>query len=105
LEVVEENVRGIRQQLERFLDFSGPRGALMRNNGEWLMSFGAIEFMRDVGKHFTINYMIAKDSVRSRLDSGISYTEFSYMLLQAYDFLELYKREGVRLPRGARHPW
>jgi tyrosyl-tRNA synthetase len=105
LEVVEENVRGIRQQLERFLDFSGDRGALMRNNAEWLMSLGAIEFMRDVGKHFTVNYMTAKDSVKSRLDAGISYTEFSYMLLQAYDFLELYKREGVRLQIGGSDQW
>jgi tyrosyl-tRNA synthetase len=105
LEVVEENVRGIRQQLERFLDFSGPRGALMRNNAEWLMSLGAIEFMRDVGKHFTINYMIAKESVKSRLEGGISYTEFSYMLLQAYDYLELHKREGVRLQIGGSDQW
>ena len=105
LEVVEENVRGIRQQLERFLDFSGPHAALMRNNAEWLMTLGAIEFMRDVGKHFTVNYMIAKDSVKSRLESGISYTEFSYMLLQAYDFLELNKREGVRLQIGGSDQW
>jgi tyrosyl-tRNA synthetase len=105
LEVVEENVRGIRHQLERFLDFSGDRGALMRNNAEWLMTLGAIEFMRDVGKHFTVNYMTAKDSVKSRLDGGISYTEFSYMLLQAYDFLELYKREGVRLQIGGSDQW
>src|SRR6476620_10058180 len=105
LEVVEENVRGIRQQLERFLDFSGPRSALMRNNAEWLMNLGAIEFMRDVGKHFTVNYMTAKDSVKSRLDGGISYTEFSYMLLQAYDFLELHKREGVRLQIGGSDQW
>ena len=105
LEVVEENVRGIRQQLERFLDFSGDRGALLRNNAEWLMTLGAIEFMRDVGKHFTVNYMIAKDSVKSRLDSGISYTEFSYMLLQAYDFLELNRREGVRLQIGGSDQW
>jgi tyrosyl-tRNA synthetase len=105
LEVVEENVRGIRQQLERFLDFSGDRGALMRNNAEWLMSLGAIEFMRDVGKHFTVNYMTAKDSVKSRLDAGISYTEFSYMLLQAYDYLELYRREGVRLQIGGSDQW
>ncbi len=105
LEVVEENVRGIRHQLERFLDFTGPQGALMRNNAEWLMNVGAIEFMRDVGKHFTVNYMIAKDSVKSRLDSGISYTEFSYMLLQAYDFLELHKREGVRLQIGGSDQW
>jgi tyrosyl-tRNA synthetase len=105
LEVVEENVRGIRHQLERFLDFSGPRGALMRNNAEWLMNLGAIEFMRDVGKHFTVNYMTAKDSVKSRLESGISYTEFSYMLLQAYDFLELYRREGVRMQIGGSDQW
>ena len=105
LEVVEENVRGIRHQLERFLDFSGSHGALMRNNSEWLMNLGAIEFMRDVGKHFTVNYMTAKDSVKSRLESGISYTEFSYMLLQAYDFLELYKREGVRMQIGGSDQW
>src|SRR5688500_5237822 len=105
LEVVEENVRCIRHQLERFLDFSGERGALMRNNAEWLMSLGAIEFMRDVGKHFTVNYMTAKDSVKSRLEAGISYTEFSYMLLQAYDFLELHRREGVRLQIGGSDQW
>jgi len=105
LEVVEENVRGIRHQLERFLDFSGPQGALMRNNAEWLMNLGAVEFMRDVGKHFTVNYMTAKDSVKSRLESGISYTEFPYMLLQAYDFLELYKREGARMQIGGSDQW
>ena len=105
LEVVEENVRGIRHQLERFLDFSGSRGALMRNNADWLVRLGAIEFMRDVGKHFTVNYMTAKDSVKSRLDSGISYTEFSYMLLQAYDYLELYRREGTRLQIGGSDQW
>ena len=105
LEVVEENVRGIRHQLERFLDFSGTRSALMRNNAEWLMGLGAIEFMREVGKHFTVNYMTAKDSVRSRLDAGISYTEFSYMLLQAYDYLELHRREGARLQIGGSDQW
>jgi tyrosyl-tRNA synthetase len=105
LEVVEENVRGIRHQLERFLDFSGSRGALMRNNADWLVRLGAIEFMRDVGKHFTVNYMTAKDSVKSRLDAGISYTEFSYMLLQAYDYLELERREGVRLQIGGSDQW
>jgi tyrosyl-tRNA synthetase len=105
LEVVEENVRGIRHQLERFLDFSGPRSALMRNNADWLMTLGAIEFMRDVGKHFTVNYMTAKDSVKSRMEAGISYTEFSYMLLQAYDYLELHRREGVRLQIGGSDQW
>ncbi|HEX6058590.1 MAG TPA: tyrosine--tRNA ligase [Gemmatimonadaceae bacterium] len=104
-EAVEENARGIRAQLERFLDFSGPRGAQMRDNAEWLLALGAIDFMRDVGKHFTVNYMMAKDSVRSRLESGISYTEFSYMLLQAYDFLELYRREGATLQIGGSDQW
>ena len=105
LEVVEENARNIKHQLEKFLDFSGPRGALMRNNADWLLSLGAVEFMRDVGKHFTVNYMMAKDSVKSRLDVGISYTEFSYMLLQAYDFLELQRREGARLQIGGSDQW
>jgi tyrosyl-tRNA synthetase len=105
LEVVEENARCIKHQLERFLDFSGSRGALMRNNADWLTRLGAIEFMRDVGKHFTVNYMTAKDSVKSRLDAGISYTEFSYMLLQAYDFLELHQREGARLQIGGSDQW
>ena len=105
LEVVEENARNIRHQLERFLDFSGPQGALMRNNADWLLSLGAVEFMRDVGTHFTVNYMTAKDSVKSRLESGISYTEFSYMLLQAYDFLELHRREGARLQIGGSDQW
>src|SRR4029078_10093302 len=86
-------------------DFSGPRGALMRNNADWLLSLGAVDFMRDVGKHFTVNYMLAKDSVKSRMDAGISYTEFSYMLLQAYDFLELHRREGARLQIGGSDPW
>jgi tyrosyl-tRNA synthetase len=85
-ETVDENARRIRNQLEKFLDFSGNNAAEMRNNAEWLTQLGAIDFMRDVGKHFTINYMMAKDSVSARLEAGISYTEFSYMLLQAYDF-------------------
>jgi len=105
LEVVEENARAIKHQLERFLDFTGRCAAVMRNNADWLLSLGAIEFMRDVGKHFTVNYMTAKDSVRSRLESGISYTEFSYMLLQAYDYLELHRREGVRLQIGGSDQW
>jgi tyrosyl-tRNA synthetase len=104
-ETVAENARSIRAQLERFLDFTGPRAARMRDNAEWLLELGAIDFMRDVGKHFTVNYMMAKDSVRSRLESGISYTEFSYMLLQAYDFLELHRREGATLQIGGSDQW
>ncbi|MFN2397695.1 MAG: tyrosine--tRNA ligase [Gemmatimonadaceae bacterium] len=105
VETVEENGRAIGDQLSRFLDFTGPRAALMRDNAEWLRNLGAIEFMREVGKHFTINYMTAKESVKARLESGISYTEFSYMLLQAYDYLELHLREGATLQIGGSDQW
>lgn len=104
-ESVEENARGIRSQLERFLDFDGPRGALMRNNADWLVQLRAVDFMRDVGKHFTVNYMLQKESVKGRMEAGISYTEFSYMLLQAYDFLELHRRDGVMLQVGGSDQW
>jgi tyrosyl-tRNA synthetase len=99
------NTESIRRQLERFLDFSGPAAARMINNAEWLVDLRAVEFMRDVGKHFTVNYMLQKDSVQGRMDAGISYTEFSYMLLQAYDFLELRRRHGVRLQLGGSDQW
>jgi tyrosyl-tRNA synthetase len=105
LEVVEENSRALKTQLEKFLDFSGAHAAQMRNNADWLMRLSAIDFMRDVGKHFTLNYMLAKDSVQLRMESGISYTEFSYMLLQAYDFRELFLREGVTLQIGGSDQW
>ncbi|HCV23132.1 MAG TPA: tyrosine--tRNA ligase, partial [Candidatus Latescibacteria bacterium] len=81
-DIVEEWSTGIRTQIEPFLDFDGPSGARMMNNYDWLGGLGAIELMRDVGKHFPVPFMLAKDSVNSRLDSGISYTEFSYMILQ-----------------------
>ncbi|HST08428.1 MAG TPA: tyrosine--tRNA ligase [Gemmatimonadaceae bacterium] len=102
---IESNARAMAKQLERFLDFSGPRAARMRDNAAWLKPLRAVEFMRDVGKHFTVNYMLAKDSVQSRIEGGISFTEFSYMLLQAYDFLELYRREGVTLQMGGSDQW
>ena len=102
---VEANARAIGAQLERFVSFTGPNAALMADNAEWLTRLGAIEFMRDVGKHFTINYMLQKESVSARMDTGISYTEFSYMLLQAYDFLELNRRHGVRLQMGGSDQW
>ena len=104
-EMVEANAAQIHDQLERFLDFAGPAAARMRNNAEWLLPLSAIGFMRDVGKHFTVNYMMQKESVKTRLDEGISYTEFSYMLLQAYDFLELYRREGATLQVGGSDQW
>ncbi len=105
VEEIEKNSKAIEKQLERFLDFSGPKAARMRDNAAWLRPLKAVEFMRDVGKHFTVNYMLAKDSVQSRIEGGISFTEFSYMLLQAYDFLELNRREGVTLQIGGSDQW
>jgi len=105
VEEIDANVAGIRAQLGRFLDFSGAHGARLVDNAEWLRSLQAIDFMRDVGKHFTVNLMMQKDSVKSRLDGGISYTEFSYMLLQAYDFLELHRRYGVTAQVGGSDQW
>jgi tyrosyl-tRNA synthetase len=106
-DIVEENLAGITAQLARVLDFDGPRGALMRNNADWLCSLDLIGFLRDIGKHFTVNYMLQKDSVSSRIasESGISFTEFSYMLLQAYDFAELYRRDGVTFQVGGSDQW
>ena len=98
--VIEANAEAIRKQLERFLDFTGDGAASMRNNADWLVPLGAVALLRDVGKHFSINYMLAKESVKSRLEEGISFTEFAYMLLQAYDFLELSRRFGVTLQIG-----
>jgi tyrosyl-tRNA synthetase len=105
-DTVEKNSRAIQSQLEKFLEFGEPRGAIMRDNAEWLLEMGAVDFMREVGKHFTVNYMMQKDSVRSRMEEGgISYTEFSYMLLQAKDFLELYRRVGCTLQIGGSDQW
>ena len=96
-EQVDANVAGQRRILERLLDFDGPNAAKIVNNADWLEKLGFLEFLRDVGKHFSVNAMVQKESVRERLnnrDQGISYTEFSYMLLQAYDFLHLKTTEG-----------
>ena len=108
VERVEENVRGIRAQLARFLDFDNATNpARLVNNAEWLTKLGAIEFMRDVGKHFTVNAMLAKESVKRRTESedGISYTEFSYSLLQAYDYLVLHDQFGCTLQMGGSDQW
>lgn len=107
-EQVQANVGQVRKQLARLLDFevkSNP--AQIQNNADWLMSIPMMDFLRDVGKHFTVNYMVSKDSVKNRLESeeGISYTEFSYMLLQAYDFLYLYDLCGCRLQAGGSDQW
>ncbi len=102
------NVSRIQAQLSRLVDFEpGPYQATLVNNADWTVSIPMLDFLRDVGKHFTVNQMIAKDSVRSRIDSehGISYTEFSYMLLQAHDFLHLHQTYGVELQAGASDQW
>jgi tyrosyl-tRNA synthetase len=103
---LERNVAGIRGQLERFLDFSpGRQGAIMLDNLDWLGEIGLIDFLRDTGKHFTIPYMLAKDSVQVRLERGLSFTEFSYMLLQAYDYAHMYRTIGVELQMGGADQW
>jgi len=103
---LETNLAGIRGQLERFLDFTpGSGGAVMVNNLDWLGELSLIDFLRDVGKHFTVPYMLAKDSVQVRLDRGLSFTEFSYMLLQAYDFWHLHRTMGVELQMGGADQW
>jgi tyrosyl-tRNA synthetase len=100
------NVVALREQLGRFLDFSpGSGGAVMVNNLDWLGELSLIDFLRDTGKHFTIPYMLAKDSVQSRLERGLSFTEFSYMLLQSYDFWHLHKTMGVELQMGGADQW
>jgi tyrosyl-tRNA synthetase len=107
-EQVEANALGIRGQLERFLDFgAAANAARMVNNVEWLRPIGFLDFLRDVGKHFTVNAMMAKESVKRRLggDDGISFTEFSYQLLQAYDYLVLHDRFNCRLQMGGSDQW
>jgi len=103
---LESNVGSIRAQLERFLDFEpGPHAARMANNADWLAGLGLIDFLRDTGKHFSIPYMLAKDSVQARLERGLSFTEFSYMLLQAADFEHLHRTQGVELQMGGADQW
>src|SRR5205085_2139923 len=101
----ESHSRCTENQLSRFLDLKGAHASRMRDNATWLRRLKAVEFMRDVGKHFTVNYMLAKESVQSRIEGGISFTEFSYMLMQAYDYLELHRREGVTLQMGGSDQW
>ena len=105
---VEENARRLRNQLSKFFSFDGPRAALLLNNAEWLMPLKLVDFLRDIGKHFSVNSMIAKESVRWRLEErgqGISFTEFTYMLLQAYDFYHLHKHFGCAAQAGGKDQW
>ncbi|MET1231679.1 MAG: tyrosine--tRNA ligase [Candidatus Limnocylindrales bacterium] len=103
---LDANKARFRDQLSHFIDFSaGSAGAVMLDNREWLGRFTLLEFLRDIGKHFTIPYMLAKDSVQLRLASGLSFTEFSYMTLQAADFLHLYREHGVEMQMGGADQW
>lgn len=106
VDVVNEWVGKIRHQLEGFLDFSGKNPAIMANNLDWTAPVSAIQFLRDIGKHFSVNQMLAKESVSARLEAGgISYTEFSYQVLQAFDFLELHRRSDCSLQIGGSDQW
>jgi tyrosyl-tRNA synthetase len=105
LEQIDRNAAAIQQQLSRFLDFHSSNAARLRNNAEWLRRLPLMEFLRDTGKHLTLGFMLQKESVRSRLEGGISYTEFSYMVIQAYDFWHLYRTEGAELQVGGSDQW
>jgi tyrosyl-tRNA synthetase len=106
IEEVDRNVEAIRRQLGRFLDFeSGATPARMRNNADWLRPLPLMEFLRDTGKHLTLGFMLQKESVRSRMETGISYTEFSYMAIQAYDFWHLFRTEQCELQIGGSDQW
>jgi len=104
-EVVGAWVERVREQVRRFVDLDGSNAAQVVNNLDWTEPLGAIDFLRDIGKHFPINRMLGREVVRSRLESGISYTEFSYVLLQAMDYLELFRRYGCRLQTGGSDQW
>lgn len=102
---LQRNVDAIRGQLEKLIDFTGPNAAVVVNNYDWIKPFSFLEFLRDAGKHISVNYMMAKDSVKNRLETGISFTEFSYQLIQGYDFYHLWKNEGVKLQMGGSDQW
>ncbi|NVK05165.1 MAG: tyrosine--tRNA ligase [Flavobacteriia bacterium] len=103
---LQHNLESQKKQLEKFLDFDKSENpAVMVNNYDWFKDWNFLDFIRDVGKHITVNYMLAKDSVKSRMDTGISFTEFSYQLIQGYDFFHLWKNEGLKLQMGGSDQW
>lgn len=105
-ETLQRNVEGVRRQLLRFLNFTdGPNKAELVNNYDWFKGISFLQFMRDIGKHITVSYMMAKDSVQNRLETGISFTEFSYQLVQGYDFVHLLKNHGCKLQMGGSDQW
>lgn len=105
IETVKKNADAIKKQLEKIFEFDGENGAIMVNNYDWTSSMNVITFLRDYGKHIGVNYMLAKDTIASRLETGISYTEFSYTLLQAMDFYHLYKNYNCRMQIGGSDQW
>ena len=104
-EILINNQRKIKEQFEKFLNFSGSNSASIVNNKTWFEDFNILEFLRKVGKHISVNYMMAKDSVKNRLETGISFTEFSYQLIQGYDFYWLWKNKDVRIQFGGSDQW
>jgi tyrosyl-tRNA synthetase len=105
LEQIDRNAQSLARQLRRFLAFEGSNAARLRNNADWLRELQLMAFLRDTGRHFGVGYMLQKESVRSRLETGISYTEFSYMLIQAYDFWHLFRTERCELQMGGSDQW
>jgi tyrosyl-tRNA synthetase len=104
-DTLNHNLGGIRKQFEKLLDFDGPHGAVIVNNYDWYKDYHFLDFIRDVGKHITINYMLSKDSVQKRLETGMSFTEFCYQLVQGYDFYYLWQHHGIKLQMGGSDQW
>ena len=105
VDTIAHNLACQKAQLERFLDFEGSNAAMVVNNHDWFKGMGFLDFIRDVGKHITVNYMMSKDSVKNRLESGMSFTEFTYQLVQGYDFFHLWKTQDVRVQMGGSDQW
>ncbi|MGB0150019.1 MAG: tyrosine--tRNA ligase, partial [Flavobacteriales bacterium] len=105
VDTISHNLACQKAQLERFLDFEGSNAAMVVNNHDWFKGMGFLDFIRDVGKHITVNYMMSKDSVKNRLESGMSFTEFTYQLVQGYDFFHLWKTQDVRVQMGGSDQW
>jgi len=105
-EILDHNLASQKKQLEKFLDFSpGPNAAIILNNYDWFSEMNLLDFVRDIGKHITVSYMLAKDSVQRRLESGMSFTEFTYQLIQGYDYYFMWKHHGVKLQMGGSDQW
>jgi tyrosyl-tRNA synthetase len=104
-ETLRYNLECQKKQFEKFLEFGGSKGAEIVNNYDWFRNFTFLDFIRDVGKHITINYMMSKESVQKRMDTGMSFTEFSYQLVQGYDYYHLWKNHGIKLQLGGSDQW